>query len=937
MRLSAILLLVWLSAPALAIDASDPDAKLALDPNVEHFELENGIDVYLRQNHEPENRAELRLVVDAGSILEDEDQRGLAHFLEHMAFNGTEHFEKQELIDYLESIGMRFGPDINAYTSFDETVYMLEIPTDDVGIMQQAILILEDWAHGITIDPEEVDKERGVVIEEWRQGRGAQQRIRDEQLPVLLKGSRYPERLPIGKKDVLESVPAAAIERYYGDWYRPDLMAVIAVGDFDLDWMREEIRKHFDRIDAPADPKERVVYGIDVVEPLLASVVTDPEASLARVEVQSKLEFQPRETVADYRRFIEQLLFTQMLNVRYGELVQRPNPPFIGASASQGRLMRNGAEFSLGATVDADGVEGGMRALLREARRVELHGFTQGELDRAKARVLRSLQAEYEERENTNSAVFASRYVRHFLTDSPSVGIEAALGLAESFFPQIQLDDVQRHREGFLAADNHVLLASGPESAKSTFPAEEALIAAMREVSQESVEPYVDDVGEAALLSKAPTPGSIVAEKHHATVDVTEWKLSNGARVLLKPTDNKEDEVLVRAVSAGGTSLVEDDDYDTASLISFFAEAGGLGGMDAISLDKFLAGKRVSLGGGIGELDESLQGAYSPQDEELFFQLLHARFTELRHDQQAFEALRQRYVAYLENRSLDPNSAFSDSLGATLSQHHFRRRPLTVERLGSVDYEAGMEFFEERYANAGDFLFVFVGNFTLESIRPRIETYVASLPGSDTEEEWIDRGIRPPGGVVQKAVYAGQEPKSSTAVIYHGDFDWERQERYEIHSLARALQIRLREVLREDLGGTYGVGVSASPQRDPYAHYRLIIQFGSDPDRVDELLTSMRGVLQAMREEGPTDEIVQKVQEAQRRDFEDGQQENSWWLSQILFRASHDSPLAETLDYLPLVDALTADDLQDAAERYLDEERLVQMTLYPDEGATNQR
>jgi zinc protease len=766
------------------------------------------------------------------------------------------------------------------------------------------------------------------VIEEWRRGRGAQQRVSDAQMPILFEGSRYPERLPIGQKETLESASIEAIQRFYDDWYRPDLMAVVAVGDFDPEWMLERIREHFEGIEGPPVPRERLIYEIPIFDDVRLSSVTDEELSGASVELQVKLPGRETQTVGDYRIVLAEQLYQQMLNVRFGELVQQPNPPFIGAGNSLGPLMRSQWQYTLQANVDADAVLEGLEAMVRESRRVGLHGFTAGEFERAKARTLRSMQAQFEERNDTHSSVFASRAESHFLEGSPTIGIETAIELATTLLAEIQLEEVNAVHERVLGPANRVLLASGPDD--TAFPGEKSLRETLERADAFVPEAYVDASTGSSLLAAEPVAGSIVSAEHHDAVGVTEWRLSNGARVLLKPTDYKQDEILMQGFSPGGYSRADDQLQSTAELISYFAEAGGMGELDAIALQKFLAGRRVSFQGSVGELGETVQGAFSPEDSQLFFQILHARFTALRRDDVAFAALQQRFIAYLENRELDPGSAFGDSLSAILSQHHPRRRPIDAKRLAAIDYERGFAFMEDRFADASDFVFAFVGKFTPEEIRPWIEKYVASLPARERDDAWIDRGIRPPDGVIKRAVYAGQDKKSNTAVIFHGDFQWERKNLYTLHALARALEIRLRERLREDLGGTYSVGVSGNPQREPYLGYSLSVQFGSDPDRVDELVAAMWEELHRMRDEGPDEELLGKLKEAHRRDYEEGLQENGWWLAQILFRARHGRPLEETVEYLPLVDALSVEDLREAAARYIRDDQFVQLSLFPE-------
>ncbi|MFH1764951.1 MAG: pitrilysin family protein, partial [Gemmatimonadota bacterium] len=532
-----------------------PDDPLPTDPKVTVGTLENGLRYYIRGNGRPENRAELRLVVNVGSVMEDDDQQGLAHLLEHMAFNGTANFEKQELVDYLESIGMAFGPEVNAYTSFDETVYMLQVPTDDPEIMATAFQILEDWAHQVTLDSEEIDKERGVVIEEWRLGRGAAARMMDQQFPVIFNGSRYADRLVIGKVDILETFPPDALRRFYADWYRPDLMAVVAVGDFDPSTVEASIREHFSRVPSREDPRPRAIYELPGHPETLFAVASDAEATASQVALLYKQPLRAQGTLAAYRQRLVETLFTGMLNGRLFELTQQADPPFAGAGAGQGRFVRSAEIFQLSAMVPDGGIPRGMEALLTEAERVSRHGFTASELEREKADLLRGLERTFAEQENQPSARFAGAYVNHFLQNEPIPGIEFEFQAAQALLPTISVDEVTRVAQTWLVDHSRVVMVNAPEKEDFPLPAEAELSSIFQEAVAAEIEAYEDTATEEPLLAEIPTPSPVVVESSIPELGITEWTLANGVRVVLKPTDFKDDEVLVQAFSPGGYSL----------------------------------------------------------------------------------------------------------------------------------------------------------------------------------------------------------------------------------------------------------------------------------------------------------------------------------------------------------------------------------------------
>jgi len=911
--------------------ASQPlDAPIPLDPNVTAGTLANGLRYYIRVNREPARRAELRLVVNAGSVLEDEDQRGLAHFVEHMAFNGTKNFAEQALVHYLESIGMRFGPDLNAYTSFDETVYLLQVPTDSVGPLEMGFRILADWAHQQVFDSVEVEKERGVVIEEWRLGRGAAARMRDKQLPVLFSGSRYAERLPIGDREVLETFSHEALRRFYRDWYRPDLMAVIAVGDFDAMHVEALIRRYFAGIPPARSPRPRPVYGVPEHDETLVAIATDPEATVSAVAVYYKQPVRERRDLAAYRQALIERLYNAMFNQRLFELTQQPQPPFILGSSGQGRFIRSSEVYLLNASVQDGGILRGLEALLTEAERVLRFGFTESELERTKRELLRGLEQAYAEREKTESDVYAARYVQHFLTGEPAPGIAFEFQQAQRLLPTIRLDEVNAVARAWLSDRNRVVLVNAPEKPGVEVPTEEQLLAVFDAVRAAPLTAYQDAVADAPLVPHAPEAVAIVRESTIPEIGVTEWVLANGVRVILKPTDFKADEVAFRAFSPGGTSLASDEDFISALFSTQAVPAGGLGSFNLVDLQKVLADKAVSVSPVVTQLEEGLAGGASPKDLETLFQLVYLHFTAPRADTAAFTALKSRFKAALANRNASPLAAFEDTITVTLAQGHFRARPLSPAVLEELDLGRAMAFYQDRFADASDFTFVFVGSFDLDSIRPLVTTYLGGLPAIGRKETWRDVGIVPPSGVIRKVVRKGLEEKAQTEIIFTGPFEYSPANVHVLRSLGEVLDIRLREVLREDLGGTYGVNVSASAARDPAPRYSLQIGFGSAPDRAEELVGIVFAQLDSLAAAGPTAEELQKVREMQRREREVALRQNGYWLNALVARYREGRDPRDILEVERMIDALDAAAIRDAARRFLPRDNYVQVMLLPE-------
>ncbi|MFQ5888678.1 MAG: M16 family metallopeptidase [Gemmatimonadota bacterium] len=932
----AVLLSLVACGAAAAQEAAvaDPvaalDSLLPVDPDILTGVLDNGVRYYVRRNVRPEARAELRLVVNAGSVLEDEDQLGLAHFVEHMAFNGTERYPRQALVKYLESIGMRFGADLNAFTSFDETVYMLTVPTDSAGLLERAIDILTEWAGRQAFDAEEIDRERGVVIEEWRLGRGAFARMLDEQLPIILKDSRYAERLPIGKKEVLEGFDHATLRRYYADWYRPELMAVVAVGDFDPERVEAVIRESFAALEPRPDPRARELFEVpDHAEPLFA-IATDPEAPTTSVSVYYKQPMRIMRTVGDYRRSLVEDLFNGMLNRRLEEIVRRQDPPFLTASSGQGRLVRSKEVYALGAAVEEGGVARGLAALLAEAERVDRHGFTASEFERAKRNLIRSWERAYAEREKMNSTVFASEFVRAYLEEEPVPGIAYEFQLVKRLIPGIVLDEVNRLAREWITRENRVVVVSAPEKAESPVPSEAELADMFDSVADAAIEPYVDEVTDLPLVAAAPPPARIAEERSIEEIGVTEWRLSNGVRIFLKPTDFKDDQILFRAYSPGGSSLAPDEEYVPASTAATVIAQGGVGEFDRVALEKKLTGKAVQVRPIIGELREGLSGSASPQDIESLFQLVYLYFTAPRADTAAFTSFRQRVRAFVENRGASPEAVFQDTVTVTLAQHHLRARPLTPELVDEMDLGESFNFYLDRFADASDFTFVFAGSFDPDSLRPLVRTYLGGLPSAAREERWRDVGIDPPVGVVKKTVRKGLEPKSQTVIVFTGPFEFSRESAFALGAMAEALDIVLRETLREQLGGTYGVQVGASATGEPKPRYSLRIAYGADPQRLAALAEVAFEQIARMAERGPPEDVLGRVKEQLRRGRETAERTNGFWVSQIGNYDRNGWDLGSITAYGDLVDALTVERVAEMA-RLLRPDNYVQVSLYPEE------
>jgi zinc protease len=921
--------------PQVAVPADARTAPLdqptPVSPDVTVGELPNGLRYYIRENDEPENRAQLRLVVRVGSIVEDDDQIGLAHLLEHMAFNGTENFEKQELLSFMESIGMRLGAGVNASTDFDVTNYQLEVPMDNPEHLATAFQIMEDWAHGLRLDPAEVDQERDVVIEEWRMRRGVDARVMDEQFPVIFQGSRYAERLPIGTVESIETFEQDALTRFYRDWYRPDLMGIVAVGDFDGEEIEGLIEEHFADIEVPAGARERPEYPIPPHDETVFSIISDPELTSTSVTIYHKMPSNWDWTVGGYRQALVEAMYNGMLNDRLREIALQPDAPFLGASSSNGHFVGDTDVYVLTASTVDGGLLEGLHALLTEAERVVRFGFTESELERQKVSELRSIEQAYVARADRSSPSYAAEYIRAFLNGESIPGIEYEYELYQRFIPEITLEEVNAVAQAWITDMNRVVLVTGPESATTPLPDEVSLVETMLSVRDQDITAYVDALSDAELLPVAPV-GSEVTETVSLERGITEWRLGNGVRVVLKPTDFDEDQVAFRAFSPGGTSLAADDIFIPATTADEVVSGGGLADFDQVELDRLLTGTVARVSPFISELEEGVAGSASTADLETLFQLIYLTFTEPRADDDFFSVWSSQMRQALENRDADPSTAWSDTYQRIMTGDHPRARPMTLAALDQADLDASMAFYRDRFADASDFTFVFVGSFDPEAMRPLVETYLGALPSTGRSETWRDLGIRPPRGVVEEVVERGLEPQSQTIVTFSGPFDYaDQSQRSVIRALALVLENRLMESVREELGGTYSIGAGPGITWRPEEAYQFNIVFGSDPERVDELLGSIFEGIAALKADGPTEEQTAAAKETLLRQFETDFQENGPWLNQLVSDYQRGvEPGAATDTFNESVRALTAESIRLAAEQYLDMSNYVRVSLLPE-------
>ncbi len=904
---------------------------LPFDPAVRVGALPNGLKYFIRKNARPANRVLLRLAVKTGSLDEADDQQGLAHMLEHMAFNGSAHFKPGDLVSYFESTGARLGPHVNAQTGFEDTIYMLDLPSDKPEIVEKGFTAFADFAGGLTLDPKEIDKERGVVIEEWRGGLGASSRIRDKEIPVLFWHSRYADRLPIGKPDILRAFPPARLKAFYDTFYRPDRMAVVAVGDMDPQKLEDLIKAAFgDLKPRAAAPPERKV-AVPLHEETLVSVVADPEVTQSSVTLLRKRPRQYETTVADYRKSLVQRIFEQMLNDRFDEISRRQDARFLGAGTGSGPLSKDVETVSLGAGVEDGKITDGLAAVAAEAKRAREFGFSASELERTRKWMLAFYERAYSERDKTESGSFAQEYLDYFLESEPSPGIAYEYKIVQQLLPTVTLDEVSALAKTLLSEDGRVILATSPEKAGVRIPTEAELKAALKTVESTPVTAWHDTTTTREIVESKPEPAAVTSRRTVDAIGLTIVKFANGVEAWLKPTDFKNDQVIFSLQAKGGTSLAAPDDFVEAEYATSFVGISGAGGLKAIDLQKQLAGKIASASPFASLSTHGFDGSAAPAQLETALQLLYARFTQPGDDPEAFELMKRQLTAAVANRLDSPDAVFGDKLEEVNTSNHYTSRPLTAARVATIDRAKMVKFYKDRFSNAADFTFFMVGAFKIEDALPLLQRYVGGLPSTGTAaSSYKDVNIQFPSKDEKATVEKGREPKSQTVISFYAEppgNDPMEQER--ALAATDALELDLRDILREELGQTYTVSVDlaqAPPQR---GGGHVEISFGASPDNIGKMTSRVFEEVGKFRKDGPTDDLLNKVKETARRNYETSLKTNSYWLNRFRTVSLFQQDPAIIATRVDRINALTVASVKDAFNKYFPADRTTVVTLMP--------
>jgi len=907
--------------------------KLPVDPSFRMGVLKNGMHYFIKKNTKPENRVELRLAVKAGSILEDEDQKGLAHFIEHMQFNGSEHFSKNDLVNYLEKVGTQFGPDLNAYTGFDETVYMLQVRTDVENQLDTGLLVIYDWAGKASFDPEEIDKERGVVISEWRSGLSPDQRMRNKYLPVMLKGSRYAERLPIGDPDIVKNADYNTIKRFYHDWYRPDLMAVIVVGDINVDKMESKIKSMFSNNKNPDIEKPRKEYSVPPQKGTDVVVVSDKEAPFTVVQILNKLPHIEIKTKADLLASLERRLFNMMLNARLEEIKNSPNPPFTFSFTGYSKNIGDIDSYMSYAMVPEGKAIDAIKTFTEENMKVLKFGFTKSEFDRQKKNLVKNVERAYKEKDKTESRNYANDAIYYFLQNNPMLSEEQFYNFVKLYIDDLKLQEVNNLAKHWITDDNRVIIVTGPDKDNVKLPTKEDILDAIKSTQAKQIDAYVDNVSKKPFFNKNLSPAPIVDSKSFDDYGIKKLVLSNGIEAYLKKTDFKNNEVSFTAYSPGGTSLYDDEDYNDAKWASQAINQMGLSEFSNTQLNKLLTGKQVSVQPSISSLYENMHGKTTTEDMETMFQMINLYFTAPRKDSDAFKSFVLRNSGLYGNLLKNPQYYFINESTNIKFNNNLRAGSFpTAEELNNLNLDKMFNIYKNRFSDASDFKFFFVGNFDEDKITGMIQKYLGNLPSKGRKEKGIDRHVYMQNGQIKKTLYYGEAPKTYVDITFHGDFDWNKDNEYILNSMVNVLKIKLRESLREDKGGVYGVRVYGYASNEPKENYVINISFNSDPDNTQNLIDAAFEVINKLQTEGPDDEVMTKVTETQKQSKVKNLKENRYWLNKMRAIVQDNLDFSEikmeTLENR--ISKLTKDVVKQAAIKYLNNNNMIQIEMYPE-------
>ena len=928
--LNSLLLLV-----ALSIGAQEAPEKLPMDPQVRYGKLENGLTYYIRHNEQPKQRAEFHIAQAVGAILEEDHQNGLAHFLEYMAFNGTQHFPGKGIINYFESVGVNFGGNINAYTSIDETVYRLsDVPTYREGIVDSALLVIHDWSCGLLLLDEEIDAERGVILEEWRTGRTASRRMWKQMRALMYPGTQYAKRDVIGDTAVINNFAYQALRDYYRKWYGPDNQAIIVVGDIDVDTIEAKIKALWAEVPRRENFGERPIYTVNHNDKPLVAIVTDPEAQGTRITMEYKFDPLPevlQSTAQDYMLTMIRDLACSMLNNRFTDLSLDPDASFAGAGCQYGQAAKKMDAF-YAVMVPKEGREtDAFNDLVYQLEKMHRYGFTNAELERVKNDKLNDIEKIYNERNTRKNITLARECIRNFESGESMPGIEWERDFIQAMLPMLSLEAVNRVAQS-LIHPNPTIAITAPEKEQVHIPSQEAILAAVAGQSDLAIEAPQEEVIDRQLVKKAPRKGSVKSKAYNEGFGFTEWTLSNGIKVVIRPTEFKADEILMQAFSKGGMTQVKTEDLPSAELATTIIGMSGLGTFTAPQLEKALSGKTVSVSPEISENMERINGSSSVKDLETMLQLTYLYFTAPRKDEEAFQTTINVLRSQLANRDKNPKVIFSDSVKLMASNHSERTQLMNVDLVDRVDLNKALEIYKARFANPADFTFVFVGNIDPKDpkVQEMICQWLGGLKTKKTREEVIDHHVRVPAGVQKNYFARKMETTTASNRIQYTSYDmpYSLANDLNMEIIGRILSTRYLESIREREGGSYGVGTYGNMSILPVPKATLIMQFDTDPQKQERLMQIIHEEIQTIIDNGPLASDLQKEKESMLKDYQEDLEKNKYWRSALYLYYMYG--INNIRDYKPAVEAITAETVQETLKKLVDAGNMFEVVMIPE-------
>jgi zinc protease len=904
-----------------------------VDPNVKIGKLSNGLTYYIRKNTKPDNKVELRLAVNAGSVLEDADQRGLAHFMEHMSFNGSKNFPKNELVDYLQKVGVQFGADLNAYTGFDETVYMLPISSDNPETLEKGFTVLEDWAGNNLFDTTEINKERGVVLEESRLSKGAQQRMLRQYFPKLFNGSKYAERLPIGSDSILRTFKPQTLQRFYKQWYRPDLMAVIVVGDIDPAVAEQKIKAHFSGFKNPSNEKPRPsIIPIQARTKPEAMVITDEENTNTILQIFNFIRPSKKIKIwADYRQDLLDDMVSSLINQRLQELTQKEDPPFVYGFTGQQSFIRGYDVFISVAVLGNNTEKEAMDALMAETERVRKFGFLPAEIERVKASILNGAQRAFNEKDKSQSAQLVQGYLNNFLQGTPVTGPENRYKFIKQVLPSITATEINAVAKKMPEPNNAFALLLAPAKMKDKLPSGTEVLKDMVAATKQTIKPYEEKAVAQTLMDKEPAPGKITKETKNEKLGTTDVTLSNGVTITLKPTTFKNDQILMDAWRWGGYHRFPLAEKDNAKHAAEIVSEMGVKDLSPTDVEKYLSGKTAEAHPYLNESEEGIEGSSSVKDFETFLQLVNLYFTQPRKDESLFKSFITKEKGMLQFLKGNPQVFYQDTLMKIIYNNNpWMTAVPTEEEYAHLNLDTALSVYKQIFGNADGMHFTFVGNLDANTVKPLLQKYLGSLPASPTEHEYKDLGIRPVKGVVEANIKKGKEAKSLINIYWSGETQYSREESMALKALIDVLNIKIIEKLREELGGMYSGGLGGSITKRPYVHYTVSANIPTGPESVDKLTNALFDIVKNAQQNGVDQKDLDKVKETWKKHYQTQLQENDFWLNSLSQAFIDQNDPENILDYEQKVDALTVADLQKAAQKFLPMNNYVKAVLYPE-------